>query len=50
MSITSVRSRPGFTLPGEFTWPDDFARIPDEEWTRLPANIQVPELLMCSFA
>src|ERR1700724_1033517 len=38
MSITSVRSRPGFTLPGEFTWRDDFARIPDEEWTRLPVD------------
>ena len=38
MSITSVRSRPGFMSAAEFTWPDDFARIPDEEWTRLPVD------------
>jgi SAM-dependent methyltransferase len=38
MSITSVRSRPGFTSSAEFAWPDDFARIPDEEWTRLPVD------------
>ena len=33
-SITSVRSGPAFTSSDEFTWPKDFARIPDEEWTR----------------
>src|SRR5216684_4268100 len=38
MSIMSVQSRPEFTSSGEFTWPDDFARIPDEEWTRLPVD------------
>ena len=38
MSITSVRSRPGFTSSAEFSWPEDFARIPDEEWTRLPVD------------
>jgi hypothetical protein len=36
MSITTVRSRPA--LSEEFTWPDDFARIPDEEWTRQPVD------------
>jgi SAM-dependent methyltransferase len=24
--------------PDEFTWPGDFTRIPDEEWTRLPVD------------
>jgi SAM-dependent methyltransferase len=38
MSITSVRSKPGFMSAAEFTWPEDFARIPDEEWTRLPVD------------
>ena len=38
MSITSVRSRPGFTSSAEFAWPEDFARIPDEEWTRRPVD------------
>ena len=38
MSITSVRSRPGFTSLDEFAWPGDFARIPDEEWTRQPVD------------
>ena len=38
MSITSVRSRPGFTSSDEFAWPGDFARIPDEEWTRQPVD------------
>src|ERR1700726_679259 len=38
MSITSVRSRSAFTSPGEFPWPGDFARIPDEEWTRQPVD------------
>jgi SAM-dependent methyltransferase len=38
MSITSVRSRSAFTSPGEFSWPGDFARIPDEEWTRQPVG------------
>lgn len=41
MSITSVRSRPAppaFTSPGEFSWPGDFTRIPDEEWTRQPVD------------
>ena len=37
MSIASV-SRPSFTSPGEFSWPGDFARIPDEEWTRRPVD------------
>src|SRR5260370_11179092 len=39
MSITSVRSKPDFMSAAEFTWPDDFARIPDEEWTRLPVDL-----------
>src|SRR5579864_9466786 len=39
MSITSVRSKPGFMSAAGFTWPDDFARIPDEEWTRLPVDV-----------
>ena len=34
MSITSVRSRPAFTSLDAFSWPGDFARIPDEEWTQ----------------
>jgi SAM-dependent methyltransferase len=38
MSITSVRSRPDFTLSQEFTWPEDFERIPDEDWTRQPVD------------
>jgi SAM-dependent methyltransferase len=38
MSITSVRSRPAFTSLDEFSWPGDFARIPDEEWTRQPVD------------
>jgi SAM-dependent methyltransferase len=38
MSITSVRSRPAFTSSAGFAWPDDFALIPDEEWTRLPVD------------
>jgi SAM-dependent methyltransferase len=38
MSITSVRSRPAVTLLDEFPWPGDFARIPDEEWTRQPVD------------
>jgi SAM-dependent methyltransferase len=38
MSITPVRSRPAFRSPDEFFWPGDFARIPDEEWTRQPVD------------
>jgi len=38
MSITSVRSRPAITSLDEFSWPPDFARIPDEEWTRQPVD------------
>ena len=38
MSITSVRSRPAVTSLDEFLWPGDFARIPDEEWTRQPVD------------
>jgi SAM-dependent methyltransferase len=38
MSITSVRSRPAVTSLDEFPWPGDFARIPDEEWTRQPVD------------
>lgn len=38
MSITSVRTRSAFTSSGEFSWPGDFARIPDEGWTRQPVD------------
>jgi SAM-dependent methyltransferase len=38
MSITSVQTRPDFTSTDEFDWPGDFARIPDEEWTRQPVD------------
>ena len=38
MSITSVRSRPARTSLDAFSWPGDFARIPDEEWTRQPVD------------
>jgi SAM-dependent methyltransferase len=38
MSIMSVRSRPGSTSSDEFTWPGNFERIPDEEWTRQPVD------------
>ena len=38
MSITTVRSMPGFTSSDESAWPGDFARIPDEEWTRQPVD------------
>ena len=38
MSITSVRSRPVFPSLDAFSWPGDFARIPDEEWTRQPVD------------
>ena len=38
MSITSVRSRPAFPSLDAFSWPGDFARIPDEEWTRQPVD------------
>ncbi len=38
MSITSVRSKPAFTSLDEFSWPVDFARIPDNEWTRQPVD------------
>ena len=38
MSITSVRSRPAFPSLDPFSWPGDFARIPDEEWTRQPVD------------
>ena len=38
MSITSVRSSPVFPSLDAFTWPGDFARIPDEEWTRQPVD------------
>ena len=38
MSITSVRSRPAVASLDEFPWPGDFARIPDEEWTRQPVD------------
>ena len=38
MSITSVRGRPALISPDTFSWPGDFARIPDEEWTRQPLD------------
>jgi SAM-dependent methyltransferase len=38
MSITSVQSKPAFTSLDEFSWPVDFARIPDNEWTRQPVD------------
>src|SRR5580704_3681945 len=38
MSITSVRSKPDFMSAAGFTWPDDFVRVPDEEWTRQPVD------------
>jgi hypothetical protein len=38
MSITTVGSGLGSTSSDEFTWPGDFVRIPDEEWTRLPVD------------
>jgi hypothetical protein len=38
MSITSVRSGLAFTSIDAFSWPGDFARIPDEEWTRQPVD------------
>ena len=38
MSITSIQSRPGFTSSQQFTWPGDFNRIPDEDWTRQPVD------------
>jgi hypothetical protein len=38
MPITSVKNRPVLTPPDEFTWPGDFTRIPDEEWTRQPVD------------
>ena len=38
MAITSVKNRPALTSPDEFTWPGDFTRIPDEEWTRQPVD------------
>ena len=41
MSIASVRSRPVFPSLDAFTWPGDFARIPDEEWTRQPNTMEL---------
>ena len=38
MTITSVKNRPVLTPPDEFTWPGDFTRIPDQEWTRQPVD------------
>jgi SAM-dependent methyltransferase len=38
MSVTTVSSGLGFTSTEEFTWPGDFARIPDEEWTSQPVD------------
>jgi SAM-dependent methyltransferase len=38
MSITTVRSKLDSTSSEKFTWPGDFTRIPDEEWTRLPVD------------
>ena len=38
MTITSVKNRPVLTPPDEFTWPGEFTRIPDEEWTRQPVD------------
>jgi hypothetical protein len=38
MSITSVRNRPVFPSLDAFSWPGDFARTPDEEWTRQPVD------------
>lgn len=38
MTITSVKNRPPLTPPDEFTWPGDFTRIPDQEWTRQPVD------------
>jgi SAM-dependent methyltransferase len=29
---------PGFTSSDESAWPEDFTRIPDEEWTRQPVD------------
>src|SRR5271156_2914569 len=38
MSVTTVSNELGFTSTEEFTWPGDFARIPDEEWTSQPVD------------
>lgn len=38
MSITTIRTKLDSASSDEFTWPGDFARIPDEEWTRLPVD------------
>jgi SAM-dependent methyltransferase len=38
MSITSVPARLDFAPSVEFDWPDDFARVPDQEWTRQPVD------------
>ena len=38
MSVTSVRDRSGLAYSPEFTWPDGFARIPDDDWTRQPVD------------
>jgi SAM-dependent methyltransferase len=38
MGIMTVRSELDSTSSDEFTWPGDFARIPDEKWTRLPVD------------
>jgi SAM-dependent methyltransferase len=38
MSITSVRGQSSLTQAPGFPWPDGFARIPDQEWTRQPVD------------
>src|ERR1700733_15298897 len=38
MSFTSVRDRSPAGYSPEFTWPDGFTRIPDEDWTRQPVD------------
>jgi SAM-dependent methyltransferase len=38
MSIASVRTGSSLTSSPEFSWPGDFQRIPDEEWTRQPVD------------
>jgi SAM-dependent methyltransferase len=38
MSLTSVRDKSPLSYSAEFSWPDGFARIPDEAWTRQPVD------------
>lgn len=38
MSIASIRTSPGITMPDKFAWPDGFSRVPDEDWARQPVD------------